>query len=360
VQKEALRHAAHCGGLVMAVFLVLAAATLALVARGNGLGFVSGQVKVCYVDYWHEGQWIEYLEQHVPPDLTLHFRPVSAIAAAGETIYYPSGAGAIQIRAAGDGTSGPLCKVWIWHPGDDPAGLARFEAWFWQESARYFRQQAVLDAESGTAAQHLAMPALEVERSSLSGSADARTTGGMPLVLFAIFFPCVYLLPSWTCEERERGLLMAVALSPATGLEMLAARSMFYGLLALGLAVLVTGILSPAALGSGLLWITLLIAVLGALGVGSSLVSVARTQRTASLAALAYLLGIALWLAAAQALTFPGLSWLALEFHVPRLLSAALSGTSDDCYWLHLAAAAALALAWFLTATTLFRRRGWQ
>ena len=36
------------------------------------------------------------------------------------------------------------------------------------------------------------------------------------LVVFGICFFCVYLLPSMTCEERERGILLAQALSPAS------------------------------------------------------------------------------------------------------------------------------------------------
>ena len=39
-----------------------------------------------------------------------------------------------------------------------------------------------------------------------------------------LFFVCVYLLPSLTCEERERGVLLAQALSPAAPREILAAK----------------------------------------------------------------------------------------------------------------------------------------
>jgi hypothetical protein len=357
LQKEALRHAANRTGLVTSLVLILAAAVLTLSGRGTGLALLSGQVECCYIDYWQDGPWIAHLRGHVLPDLAVRFRAISEVAVAGETICYPAGAGAIQMRGSGDGAAGTVCKIWIWYPGSDSSSLARFEAWFWQESTSYFRQRS--SSEGRTAAQHLALP-LEVERSSLAGAVDPRTTAAMALVLFAIFFPCAYLLPSWSSEERERGVLMAVALSPATALEIQSARALFYGLLGTGLAVLVTAINCPHALGSGFYWVSLFLAVLGALGVGSAIAALVCTQRTASLVALGYLLGVALFLSAAQVSGLSGLSWLALEFHLPRILGAALSGTDEPALWANAAAAAGLALAWIVLAVTCFRRRGWQ
>jgi hypothetical protein len=56
----------------------------------------------------------------------------------------------------------------------------------------------------------------------------------------------------------------------------------------------------------------------------------------------------------------PGLSYLALEYHGPRMLHAALTGSVRWYHWLHLVAAAGLAVAWAGAAAVLFRRRGWQ
>ena len=52
---------------------------------------------------------------------------------------------------------------------------------------------------------------------------------------------------------------------------------------------------------------------------------------------------------------------LAVEYHGPRILHAALAG--GDIYtdqWLHLGAALLLAAGWLTTAGWLFRHRGWQ
>jgi hypothetical protein len=344
LHKEAARHLANRGGLVLMALVVVAAALPACAGRGNLLAGLGG-VECCYVDYWHDGPWVEHLRRSVPPELAgrVHFRPVGSVAAAGETIYYPAGAGAIQLRTAGPGLP---CKVWVWYPGSDAAGLAVFEAWFWKESARYIRNNPDI-------------PELEEERSALGGTADAAvlTTA---LVLFALFFTCVYLLPSWTCEERERGLLLAQALTPASPGEMVAARALFYAALGIGLAVLVAAVGRPAALARVSFWAALAVAALGAVGIGLTIASLARTQRLASLGALAYTLTAALLLWGCRAGGVPGLSWLALEYHGPRLLHAALDGGVEVQSGGHLAAAAALASAWVTAAVALFRRRGWQ
>jgi hypothetical protein len=57
----------------------------------------------------------------------------------------------------------------------------------------------------------------------------------------------------------------------------------------------------------------------------------------------------------------PVLSHLAVEFHGPRILHAAISEEQIYTYhWLHLGAAILLGAIWLGAAGWLFRRRGWQ
>src|SRR5262249_38478494 len=153
-----LRHLLSRAGGTVICLLILASGTLAFWTRGEGIP-LAGHVELCFVDYWENGPWIEHLRASVPAQLERHiqFRPIEQVAAAGETIYYPPGAGAIQVRAGGDGLLGPGRKVWIWYPGSNADGLARYEAWFWQETARFFRQHGV--QATGAA------PPLEIEHS---------------------------------------------------------------------------------------------------------------------------------------------------------------------------------------------------
>jgi ABC-type Na+ efflux pump permease subunit len=237
--------------------------------------------------------------------------------------------------------------------------MAPFKEWFWKESQRYARERAagVLDAR-GLAA--LAVPELDERQSTLEGGVDSRTSIATALVLFALFFVCVYLLPSLTCEERERGVLLAQALSPTTPFEILVAKLLFYPVAGIALAALIAGITSPITLTRPVFWLGLSAAAIGSLGIGLTIASLARTQRAASMGALCYTMVVALLLFICQQNNIPGLPYLALEYHCPRVLHAALSNAVHWYHWGNLAGAFVLAGIWVGAATILFRRLGWQ
>ncbi len=180
------------------------------------------------------------------------------------------------------------------------------------------------------------------------------------LVLFGLFFVCVYLLPSLTCEERERGVLLAQALSPATTGEILTAKFLFYPVLGLTLAAVLAGTYRPSVLVQPFFWLALVIAVLGSMGIGLTIASLARTQRAASMGAMCYTLAVALLLFICQQNGIPGLPYLALEYHCPRMLHAALTDSVLAYHWGHLVAAAVLGMCWTGLSALLFRRFGWQ
>jgi hypothetical protein len=357
LHKEVLRHRANRGGLALACLLVVASLLLTHFNRGDaGASSLNGGVARCLFDYWQDDPWVEHLRANVPAgwQRRVHFRPIASVAGEGQTIYYPPGTCAIQLRTNGRDGAERRYKVWLWHPGQDAAVLAPYEAWFWRESARYFQQRG-----SGTTAAEGAAVFVQ-ESSSLAGGVDSRSAVTTALVLFALFFACVYLLPSLTCEERERGVLLAQALSPASAGEILTAKLLFYPVLGMGLAALLAGIANPLALARPFFWLALTAAALGSLGVGMTIACLARTQRTASMGALCYMLCVALLLFVCQQAHVLGVPYLALEYHGPRMLHAALTGTVVWYHWWHLAAAAVLAAGWLGLATVLFRRRGWQ
>jgi hypothetical protein len=361
VHKEVLRHAANRGGLALIALLVAAALLLSFFGKDpTQPGSLTGGAQRCYIDYWQDGPWIDHLRESVPADLTsrLVFREAAAAPTEAGKIVYPPGHGAIQIRTK-EGTGGQRYQVWVWHPGAD-GGLSPFEAWFWKESFRYLRRQALRAGPGSPALGGLERLEIDEGRSRLAGPGDTRSALATALVLFGLFFVCVYLLPSLACEERERGVLLAQALSPASPREILAARYLFYPVLGMGLAALLAGLYQPAALARPFFWLALLAAAFGAMGVGLTIASLARSQRTASMAALCYLLAVALVLVICQQNGILGVPWLALEYHCPRMLQAALAGSVHWSHWANLASAAALALTWSVLATALFRRQGWQ
>lgn len=350
LHKEVLRHLANRGGMALVMLLIVAALLLSCfgVPDASGGGLAPGVLR-CYVDYWMPSPLLAHLRTHVPPELAEHveFRPVQRAATdADGTIVYPQGTAAIQIRPGAE----EGYRVVFWHPGGDAAALAPFEIWFWKEALGFTQLQ------SGAGASRV----IEAERLPLQGGLDSRSGMATALVLFDLFFVCVYLMPSLTCEERERGVLLAQALSPATTGELLAAKLLFYPALALVLAVVLAGTYRPMVLTRPFFWLALMAAVFGSMGVGLTIASLARTQRAASMGAMGYTLAVALLLLICQQNHIPGLPYLALEYHCPRMLHAALTDGVLPYHWGHLTGTALLAALWSLLAIRLFRYRGWQ
>jgi len=76
--------------------------------------------------------------------------------------------------------------------------------------------------------------------------------------------------------------------------------------------------------------------------------------------ALTYALCMAMLLLICQQNNIPILPQLALEYHGPKILHAALQMQVYWFHWMHLLGAMCLAVTWCAAAAILFRRRGWQ
>jgi hypothetical protein len=357
------------------------------------LGFIRG-VHHCYVDYWEDGPWIEFLKSHVPESLAghIHFRDASReLASLGERdITYPNGTGAIQLRPArGPGQKPRIC---CWYPGEDSSVMAPFESWFWRTTRLYQRERlrqaglsvppmesddtwiwresqekfqeelAALKARMpADEAARIEVPLYDFERSALTSQpVGTRTTLASALVLFALFFVCVYLLPSLTCEEREKGVLLAQALSPASPLEILAAKLLFYPTVAVIFAAILGGLASPTVLARPIFWPAIVVIALGSMGIGMTIACLAKTQRAASMGALCYMLVVSMVLLICQQNEISSLPQLFIEYHGPRVLSAAIANSVEPAHYLELLVAFVLALGWNAVATVTFRRYGWQ
>jgi hypothetical protein len=376
--KEILRHLADRGLIFIALFLVAAALLLSFTGK-NGTPGVSlgGDLQRCYIDFGEEDPWIVYLMDHtddLPATLKSQVRFRSDRPARDTVrrirrdrdgrILYGAAEGAIQIDKPGR-----RYDIHFWAPSGEGSELAPYEAWFWKEWNQYTQGQAVatLARQSGRPPAEVqdAFPTIHPEYRQIEGAMDFRSAIAMGLVFFALYIPCVYLLPSLTCEERERGVLLAQALSPASPLEILVAKFLFYPVLGVGMAALMAGIYRPSVLTHGFFWLVLLVAAWGTLGVGMTIACLARTQRRASMGALCYVLAIALVMVICQQSNLP-LSQGLIEYHLPRLLHPILQETVRGFdtvhyyFWMNLLGAAGLAAGWVAAATVLFRQRGWQ
>jgi hypothetical protein len=340
---------------------------------------------------------VEYLKAHVPDEFRerVQFRAEPDIPRdRSGTLQYVAGEGAVQLRPASDG-SGEEYVVWFWYSGGDPAALAPYEDWFWRETRQFFHEQAVrsLPIDRQDQARRLLppptttnparllaelerqyrdrlaaiaapgppppLPELDVRHSALR-TIDVRRAVATALVLFSLFFACVYVQSSLTCEERERGVLLAQVISPATAGEIVAAKAIVFAGGGLVLAALLAGICQPPVLAAPFFWLAITAAAAGLLGVGLVIASLARTQRAAGVTALAYTLAVALVILVTSLVGVPGIPLLMIEYHLPKTLQAALDGSVQPAHWLNLAITAMLAFAWLFAGLVLFRRRGWQ
>ena len=402
--KEVHRHVANRGGIALCLLLSVAALLLSVFNPGTGAGGTGGGslidgVHRCMVQYADETPFIRELRASVPEDLQPHviFERQQPNEVNGLMTYAP-GTGAIQIRTRSDNGAVTM-KFDIWHPPEKPEAMAPYEAWFWraardaiQKQASEELQKAGIDPKGltqrdsrnddlwairdsyrqlseeverikatakGTVSAPL--PKIEIERNGLGApQLDLRSAIATGMVVFSLYFFCVYLLPTMTCEERERGVLLAQALSPASPLEILAAKFLFYPLLGITMAAILAGIYKPAILSTLFFWLALFSMGSGFLGIGMTVATLAKTQRAAFMGSMCYLMSVALILFICQQNGIPGIPYLAIEYHGPRVIHAAITG---EVYWYHylnLLGAAGLGVVWMTVAGWLFRRRGWQ
>lgn len=404
--KECHRHVANRGGIALGLLLVASAVLLAVVNPTGGggpseagTGMVGG-VHHCFIEFDKLTPLVAHLKANVPPELKqqIVFRNWSEVGPQSNVNYSP-GIGGIRISETVTAGGRIQNRFQIWHPQGEPAALTPYESWLYRECWKAYHddaerkltrlgatttlpmpnfskddlwavrssfEQLERDAETArrlspsTPPEQL-VPSVSIERQGLGGKLlDIRSAIATGMVVFALYFTCVYLLPTLNCEERERGVLLAQALSPASPAEILAAKFLFYPLVGGILAAVIAGIYKPPVLSTLFFWLSLGAVAAGFLGIGMTIATLAKTQRAAFMGAMCYLMSVSLVLIICSTNGIPFIPYLAMEYHVPRVLHASLSGDVKSEHWLNLMAAFGLAAIWLTLAGNLFRRRGWQ
>ncbi len=349
IWKDWQRQRAQRSTLILLV-MWLAGSSAVLLFVGESVFSLPGTAATCIVDFWNDDDpWVEHLRQSVPDSLKSQVRFRSAANGTDENgvIVYPRGSGGIQIRPSKKSND---YIVWIWHPDQGKERLARFEAWFWRASADYVRQQS----SEGT------VPTYTTEHSVLHGVASTRAHLAGVLLLFEVFFVCVYSLATAMAEERERALVLAQAISPASFAELIVAKIVFYSATAIIAAIPLVAFVEPTVLVRPTFWLALLAVTSGSASVGVIIVSLARTQRNASLGAMCYLTIAASIVFLCQHFGIDGLPLISIEYLGSRLLHGSLVRATNASQIFILSAAIVIALAWTTIAWHLFRRVGWQ
>ena len=396
--KELRRHVANRGGIALAVLMIVAAVLLSAfdptaVGSGAAGGDLVGGVHHCFVESNAETDITRALRKRIPPALQSHidFR-IRDPERVNALVSDPPGTCCIRMNLSQrDGRQ--RLDIDIWHPPGDPGPVAQYEAWFFR-TLREIYQEVAKSQLGGDSARMAPLPALDddlwavrhsfdalaqetmrlapsnpkaqmpevaIQRAPIGASPlDFRAAIATAMVVFALYFCCCYLLPTLNCEERERGVLLAQALSPASPAELVVAKFLFYPVAGIGLAAILAGIYHPAVLNTLFFWLALVAMASGFLGIGLTVSTLAKTQRSAFMGSMCYLMCVSLLIFLCSANGIPYLSYVAIESHGPLILHAAVTQGVEPKHWFHLLATAGLGAGWMTLAGWLFRWRGWQ
>lgn len=201
-----------------------------------------------------------------------------------------------------------------------------------------------------------------MDETSLSELVKAEVIGTV-LLLIVQFFTCCHLLVSFTSQDRERGTLTALVLSPARMSEILVARFIFHLALSMVGSVAVIAILQPAALARPVLWATLFLTSIGLMSVGTCIATLAKTQSSAALLGLCYMLGGAvLFYLSTKFIAFGLLKKVAFESYSFLLIYQTLKTPLgfEQAAFLGLGWLIGIVVVWVYIARTTFYRFGWR
>ena len=272
-------------------------------------GRANGQREKAWIVYWEDSDWIQLLKRRAPQELGIRFFEASQL----ESTTYPPHICVIEIRKSAFFRDRNQLRrqVNYRHPGSDQKVLWPVTRWFLSVSIEHFGKMP----QFFETIQPVAPPTQQAATRSRLENVSVADALSLPLIgstllTTILFFAASGLMVSMTAQERERGALRAILLTPATYLEFVASKAVLHGVLALGTSAFVVAALKPATLTSLLFWGTMIAQTCGYFAVGLLIASFAKTQAAPNLLSFAYILAIG------------ALNLLALRFAAFRFISA--------------------------------------
>lgn len=339
-------------GLLTAISVLIATGGPALIRAD-----ASAKLPTCWIVYDQDNDWIAHLKQNVPAQPPIRIVKATEMPRRGEAVAYPSGDYGMELFT--QNRQHP--RIIFRYPGTQPTGFWPYTQWFWGETVAFIGETSAFDQVFLPMNRTNAASSTDfLKQTSLSDLMTIEMVGS--LLLYGVqFFCCTHLLISFTSQERERGTLLALALTPASISEILLAKCLFHGTLSLTMCGIILAILRPVAMPLPLLWATLIVSAVGFLSVGVLVASLARTQATAALLTLCYMLGVALVFHLARGWAGFALIREGMFEHRGFLLIFASLKTGGTAYaWVKLGSLSLVVLGWAAVAAQVFRRRGWR
>lgn len=260
-------------GLLMIVLLVLAA-----VAERAADIAAESLPSICYIVYWKEDPWVEYLKQNRSSfrSTTTEIEIVPAeqlLMPPEQLLVYPNGAMSIQLRFEGQRDGIDQWRIWYWSR-DSAEELNDVNEWFWDVTNRHFQTSPAFQVRYSTLQQlgpgqedRLRPAFTEGEQKSL-------------LVLASLLLPILYWMTISFAEQRLDGTLASLALCPTGWQGMLRVKCGLYVCMAVIATTLVGWILriwSFDAPPSLLTWLLVPFAAITYVGLGLTIAISFRT-----------------------------------------------------------------------------------
>ncbi|MEM7200036.1 MAG: ABC transporter permease [Planctomycetota bacterium] len=333
IRKDVARLLRNGPALMMLGLLVI----VAFVTASSGLvetepeeaSVAKGQPEP-WIVYWDNNDWVRTLKRRARGQIEIRFVEAARL----NSTSYPKNSCVIEIRPPVFDQRQQVTRqhVRYRYPGSDPNVLWPVTRWFLSTSASYFGENPQFLETS----EPLAPPTQAQRRQAALESVSIADVLSLPLIGTALltmiqFFGACGLLVSMTAQERERGTMRALLLTPASFIEFIISKAIVHGGMALGTSALAIAALQPAALTSPLFWATMVTMTCGYLAVGILIASFAKNQAAPNLLSFAYLLVIgALNLMAHRFEAFQFLSSLTFERYGLIYTIASLTQAGSD------------------------------
>ncbi len=169
----------------------------------------------CYVLYWKNDAWIQYLRSTLPDDgqLKIELAPAEQFTTNRGLIAYPMGAHSIQIRPP-EVPSEPW-RIWYWYSGNQPDVLQPAIRWFWQSSREFFGEQLPLEVR--VSPLEPINPLAESTRIATREIFHRRHA--KPMILLASLFFCGAYLPALYIAEQTTARVLDTVITKPIGLQ---------------------------------------------------------------------------------------------------------------------------------------------
>lgn len=357
--KEFLRLRKNPGALMLLGLLVTIALLVSLSWKDAPPDNQERTCWIVYSDSWTNSGWIDYLNEYHPTNPLIKVVTREKLVGDSGELDIPSNDCAIELPPYESGSNSRIRSKVVYHfPAEKYEAITPAAAWFWATWKQFSSNDVYHDIDLKPYAQAEQANMASMIRTSAAKNMNIELIATM-LLLSVQFFTCCHLYVSFSSQDRERGTLSALALSPVSVFEMLIARFIFHLTLGLSVSALILFIVNRSTSISPSIFLVLVCVGTAWLCVGKIIAALTKTQAQASMLMFCYMLGGGiLFYLSSQFPIFRSIQLATFENHAVTLLHQSIE--TGQLLALPAVILVILTGVWALAATSLFERIGWQ